>query len=532
VGSGRGEAMNVDPTKAALYIGRRFKLVDGHAWLVTSIMANGKDGKGDAHLVTLENVATSAETSMPLQDFETVLKSGSCGALDGFGLSDLGNSRRLVYRHGADLRFCDDWKRWLVWDGKRWANDRTGEVKRRAKDTVASIYAEAAQTPPDDRKALGKWAFTSEAGIRRREMIKSAESEPGIPVLPEDLDAHPWLLTIENGTLDLQTGDLLPHQQQDLITKLAPVVYNPDAKCPLWEAFLTRIMGDDMDLIGFLQRGMGYSLTGIINEKALFILYGKGDNGKTTFLEVNRALTGDYALRTPTQTLMAKKHDGVPNDIARLKGARFVSASESEEGRRLSESLIKDLTGGDTMSARFMRAEWFDFVPECKIWLATNHKPEIKGTDEAIWNRIKLVPFEVMIPKEEQDKELIEKLKAELPGILAWAVRGCLDWQRTGLNEPEKVKAATKEYQDEMDELGRFINECCVENNVAQVHKGKLYNAYQKWGGDLSKNKFGRAMTERGFPGRERDTRGDHIWKGIGLLDNEEEQDPYTQAMS
>ena len=523
--------MNVDPTKAALYIGRRFKL-DGKAWLVTNIMANGKDGKENTHLVTLENIITSAETSMPLQDFETILKSGSCGALDGFGLSDLGNGRRLVYRHGADLRFCDDWKRWLVWDGKRWANDRTGEVKRRAKDTVASIYAEAAQAPPDDRKPLGKWAFTSEAGIRRREMIKSAESEPGIPVLPEDLDAHPWLLTIENGTLDLQTGDLLPHQQQDLITKLAPVVYNPDAKCPLWEAFLTRIMGDDMDLIGFLQRGMGYSLTGIINEKALFILYGKGDNGKTTFLEVNRALTGDYALRTPTQTLMAKKHDGVPNDIARLKGARFVSASESEEGRRLSESLIKDLTGGDTMSARFMRAEWFDFVPECKIWLATNHKPEIKGTDEAIWNRIKLVPFEVMIPKEEQDKELIEKLKAELPGILAWAVRGCLDWQRTGLNEPEKVKAATKEYQDEMDELGRFINECCVENNVAQVHKGKLYNAYQKWGGDLSKNKFGRAMTERGFPGRERDTRGDHIWKGIGLLDNEEEQDPYTQAMS
>jgi putative DNA primase/helicase len=280
------------------------------------------------------------------------------------------------------------------------------------------------------------------------------------------------------------------------------------------------------ELRGFVQRASGYSATADTSEQCMMINHGSGMNGKSTFQEAIAAALGDYAMRAPTEMLMAKRSGGVPNDVARLKGARFVSASETEEGRRLAESLVKDLTGQDTITARFMKAEWFDFEPTHKLWLSTNHKPEIRGTDNAIWRRIRLVPWSVAIPPKEQDKKLPAKLRTELPGILAWIVRGCLDWRRGGLRPPNEVRRATIEYRAEMDILAVFISECCETGDDQRTYASDLYKAYKLWCDDTgerpeTQTKFGRRLTEKGYEnGGKGGARGAAI--RLGLMLNEE----------
>jgi putative DNA primase/helicase len=438
-----------------------------------------------------------------------------------FNLTDLGNARRLIHRRGRNLRYCWLWSKWLVWDGKRWIKDDSGEVYRLAKETVAGIYQEAAAANDEARKAIAKHAMRSEAGARIKEMVDLARSD--VPVMPDELDADPDLLNAENGTIDLRTGELQEHRREDLITKIAPVEYDPDAAAPAWATFLERVLPSE-ELREFVQRAAGYSATGDTSEQCMFINHGTGANGKSTFQETAAAALGDYAMRTPTETLLAKRSDGVPNDIARLKGARFVSASETEEGRRLAESRIKDLTGQDTISARFMRAEFFDFAPTHKLWLSTNHKPEIRGTDNAIWRRIRLVPWSVAIPPNEQDKKLAAKLRDELPGVLAWVVRGCLEWRRVGLRDPEAVCRATVEYRAEMDVLGAFLSECCVLGDDQDVAAADLYRAYSEWCKDtgeapVKQRRFGGQLTERGTFERYRGGKdGGHRWRGVDLL--------------
>src|SRR5439155_4535552 len=374
------------------------------------------------------------------------------------------------------------------------------------------------------REKLLKHALRSEQAARMQGMVTLAQSEPGIPVKPDQLDADPWALNVLNGTLDLRTGQLRPHRREDLITKLAPVVYDHEARYPLFLAFLDRIFAGNTELIGFVQRAVGYSLTGDVRERVLLILWGGGANGKSTLLETLRSMLGDYAMRTPTETLLVKHDGAIPNDVARLRGARFVSASEADEGKRLAEAQIKDMTGGETLSARFMRAEWFDFKPEFKLWLATNHKPVIRGTDKAIWDRIRLVPFNVRIPDGEQDKGLGAKLRAELPGILAWAVEGCLAWQRDGLGIAQDVQAATASYRAEMDVLAVFIGDVCTVSPAAKVSSKLLFSRYSKWceaNGErpLSQRALGEKLREKGFePGKvgHRGTRG---WLGIGIAE-------------
>ncbi|MDP9472822.1 MAG: phage/plasmid primase, P4 family, partial [Chloroflexota bacterium] len=446
-------------------------------------------------------------------------------------LTDLGNAQRLVTRHGRDLRYCHLWNKWLAWDGMRWQVDDSGEIVRRAKATVRGIYAEAKETSdPEERKSIARHALRSEADARIKAMISLAQSEPGIPIDPALLDTDPWLLTCLNGTINLRSGELLPHERVHYITKCAPVTHNPEATCPTWLAFLERIMAGDADLIGFLQRAIGYSLTGNTSERVFLILHGAGRNGKSTLLEVFRTLLGpDYAVRTPTDTLLAKREGGIPNDVARLRGARFVSASEADEGRRLAESTIKDLTGGDTISARFMRGEFFDFLPVFKLWLATNHRPVIRGTDLGIWDRIRLVPFSVRIPDDEQDRDLRQKLIAEAPGILAWAVRGCLDWQRHGLGTPSAVRQATAGYRADMDVLGAFLVDRCTIAPQARVAAKTLYADYQRWCEEtgekpLSQIAVGKQLAERGFtPARSGKGRG-RGWIGLGLLSETDEE--------
>jgi putative DNA primase/helicase len=436
--------------------------------------------------------------------------------------TDVGNAKRLVKQHGAALRYCYPYSNWLSWDGKRWQLDVTGEAERRAKDTIARVRIEAALLEDKaNRTALWNHARNSESDSRLRAMLSQARSEVGIAIKPDDLDSNPLLLNVNNGTLNLQNGELRPHRQADLITKLAPVDYDPHADCPMWESFLATIMGSKPGLTNFLRRAIGYSLTGDTSERAMFILYGSGANGKSTALETIRAVVGDYAARTPAETLLARRDNAIPNDVAKLKGARFVSASETDEGRRLAEAQIKDLTGGDTISARFMRAEWFDFKPECKLWLSTNHRPVVRGTDKAIWDRLKLIPFDVRIPEEQQDCKLLSKLKTELPGILAWAVCGCLEWQAEGLGVPEEVRNATGNYQSEMDVLANFIADACVLTPDARAGATSLFQAYKRWCDDNgercgSQRVFSASLTERGFFKRRSGKTGTEEWQGIG----------------
>jgi putative DNA primase/helicase len=441
-------------------------------------------------------------------------------------LTDLGNARRLVARYGQDMRYCHPWGRWLVWDGTRWAKDETGAVLRMAKDAVRNIYAEAAAAPDEStRKAIADHAKRSESALRIRAMVSLAESEPGIPVLPGELDRDPWLLNVKNGTIDLRTGELRPHRREDMLTKIVPVEYDPAAECPTWMAFLDRIMAGNRNLIGFLQRAAGYSLTASTQEQCFFLLHGTGANGKSVFLTTLLAATGDYGIQAAPDLLLKKSGESHPTEVADLFGARLVVATETEAGRRLAENLVKQLTGGDRLKARFMRQDFFEFGATHKIWLATNNKPVVKGTDYAIWRRIKLVPFTVTIPPEERDKSLPDKLLQELPGILAWAVKGCLEWQARGLDEPAEVTAATNAYRDEQDVLGSFISDCCVVQPWAKVSARDLYRAYMKWceeNGEhpLAQRNFGMRLAERGFLSK-KGTAGRYFWESIGLSEVE-----------
>ncbi len=424
----------------------------------------------------------------------------------GFNLTDMGNAERFVAHHGRDVRYCYPWGKWLVWTGAHWERDDSGRVHRLAKEAVRGIYAEASAAEDEGRrKAIAQHATRSEAEARIKAMLELAKSE--VPVSPDDLDADPWLLNVPNGALDLKSGELRPHRREDLLTKMVGAEYNPDAPAPAWAAFLERVLPGE-ELRRFVRRAAGYSLTGDTSEQVMFINHGGGNNGKSTFQEALSEALGDYAMRAPTEMLMVKRGGGVPNDVARLKGGRFVTASETEEGRRLAESLVKDLTGQDTITARFMRAEFFDFKPSHKLWLSTNHKPEIKGTDNAIWRRIRLVPWSVVVPPAERDRELPEKLRAELAGVLAWAVRGCIEWRREGLGESEEVRVATAEYRAEQDVLAAFIEEVCVVRPEAWVRFADLHGAYAAWceeARERAENKrgFGARLKERGFePGR------------------------------
>jgi len=467
--------------------------------------------------------------------------------------SDYTNALALVRDHGQDLRYCYPWKSWLVWTASHWKRDTSGAVVRMAKQTIKRLARHAEDLDDDTAvTALLAHVKSSLATAKLKALVESAQSEPGIPVQPEDLDGDRWLLNCTNGTLDLRTGIPRPHRQADLLTKCLPVAYDPHAACPTWERFFWRIMGgttrdedtEDMTagalenrqaadqrakrLIGFLQRAIGYSLTGETREQCLFVLHGSGANGKSTCLEVLQTLLGDYAQSTPSASLLAKdRHDGIPNDIARLRGARLVTAVEIGQGRRLNEELMKRLTGQDTMTARFLHAEFFDFRAEFKLFIACNHLPTITGTDHAIWRRIRLIPFTVTIPETEQDKDLPAKLQAELPGILRWAVEGCLAWQREGLGTPEEVIEATKDYRASMDVFEGFLADECYRLPGAQAKASELYDSYERWcnANDveaLNKRAFGMRLSDSGFT-PDKGTGGTRMWKGIGLPAQEED---------
>ena len=445
--------------------------------------------------------------------------------------TDLGNAERFVDSHRDRVLWCPARKAFLVWDGKRYRWDERGQVVKLAHQTARNVFHEAAATEDaDEQKAITKWAGASQNESRINAMLSQAK--PYLAVGMEELDRDPWLVNCQNGTLDLRTGRLKNHDPADRITKIVPVDYDPEAPCPRFERFLEEALVDGA-LIKFVKRYSGYTLTGVTRERLLAILYGFGKNGKTTLVELLHEALGDYARNTDVETLLIKKYQGVGNDVAALKGARFVSAAEVEKGRRLAESKVKQLTGRDTVTARFLFGENFDFKPEFKLWLSTNNKPVIQGTDDAIWDRIRLIPFKQRFEGRRADPKLPDKLRAELAGVFAWMVEGCLEWQEHGLEEPETVTEATNQYREEMDTLAAFLDETCVVGAAHRVLAERLYQRYAMWCDKSGEHKdpkkaFVARLEERGFS-RRRETagvnKGRYIWVGIGLRSDDEPPD-------
>ena len=437
-------------------------------------------------------------------------------------LSDVGNAQRLVRLFGTEVKYCFPWKKWIIWTGKKWEKDNKGQIVQRAKHTVRSLYHEAGNIENDgERRRVAAHALKSESCSKIKGIIELACDEPTIPILPADLDSNSWILPVCNGTIDLTSGKSRPHNKEDYNTKIVDIDFDPDAKCPMWLAFLDQMMNHNQELIDFLQKAVGYSLTGSTREQCIFILYGVGSNGKSTFLEVVSKVVGDYGTRIPPESLLSKKNDGgVNNDIARLAGARLVASAEGDEGKSLAESLVKQITGGETITARFLHQEFFDFKPQFKLFYATNHKPNIRGSDHAIWRRIRLIPFTIKIADEDQDKNLESKLSQELPGILNWALEGCLRWQKEGLEIPEEIRTATADYRDEMDTLSEFLETCCVYGNEYSIHNKTLKMAHDSWC-ELYKEKpmshieFSRKIQSKGFDKQK--TKSGRNWLGISL---------------
>jgi len=434
--------------------------------------------------------------------------------------TDIANARRLADAHGADIRFTEA-RGWLVWDGQRWAaDDHAIRVQGLAKRTAADIVSEA---KGDDEHRILRHARRSQSRGGIEAMIYLVRSEPGILASIDAFDEDPWLLNVANGTLELRTGRLRPQRRDDFLTKLVDIVFDEKAECPLWTEFLRRVTGRDEELHAYLRRLAGYLLTGVTTEQTFHFLYGDGANGKSVFCEVIALLLSEYAMIGQPQMIMTRRHSGVPNDIARLKGMRAVLMNETSHDSRFDEARLKDLTGTDSLTGRFLNREFFDFVPSHKLLLRGNHKPTIVGTDKGIWRRLHLVPYTVSIPEEEQDRHLLDKLRAELPGVLRWAVNGCLEWQLDGLAPPSVITHAVDQYRQESDTLGRFIEEHCGTRPNAQVQTSSFFRQYrdfcQQLGEpNLSQRDLAGDMERRGYR-RRRTTGGARIFEGLELRD-------------
>lgn len=438
--------------------------------------------------------------------------------------TDMGNAERFNRLAGDKIIFVQNIG-WHLWDGCRYVSNEEGVKELYKALVIKELYNEVSQKAQEHDtqsvKDMANWAKRSESDKNIISALASAASMEGIFVKPEDLDSDPMLLNVINGTLNLQTGALKNHDPDDLITKLAPVEFDPEATAPIWDRTLNRIFAGNQALINFFKRAIGYSITGKISEQCWFIMHGVGANGKSLTSNSLKDMLGDYAgPGAPNLLMMARGgSDRHPTELADLMGKRMVVCQETEEGRRLSEVLVKQMTGGDAIKARYMRQDFFEFDPTHKLWVATNHKPVIKDTTESTWRRIRLIPFEVVIPAAERDQELPKKLKKEWSGILNWALEGCLEWQRDGMNPPEEVMAATSEYRNDQDIISKFIAEECFESPELRTQLNDLFEGYKSWCERnceivRTKNAFSRGLTEREYV---KEVSGVTFYRGLGL---------------
>jgi putative DNA primase/helicase len=444
-------------------------------------------------------------------------------APDPLRLTDLGNAERLAARHGHQLRYAPG-RGWYAWDRRRRRRDTDGEAMRRTKETIRAIYIEAAGVEDDDqRKRIVAHARRSEAEPRLKAALALAQSEGDLVVDGTRLDREPLLLTVNNGTIDLRTGELRAHRPEDWITKFAGVEYDPDATDSVWGAFLARTTGGDGDLASFLQRAVGYTITGSTAEHKLFFAHGPGATGKTTFLEAVKGTLGEYAATSDFETFLKRRGDaGVRNDIARLEGLRLVVSVEVDEGKQFAEGLLKLISGGDTVTARYLYREAFEFQPQFKLWLAANHRPRVNADDGAMWRRIIQVPFVEFVPPAEQDTTLSQRLRTPQAkaAILAWALEGCLDWQSQGLQIPDRVRAYTEEYRAENDRLADWLADHCRFQPDAVTTAADLRDSYEQWAAangekPVASRTWGDSLRARGCsPDRQARLR---VWRGIGF---------------
>ena len=436
--------------------------------------------------------------------------------------TDGGNGEAFKLLHGDRFRFDHTRRLWLVWNGRYWARDVDGAADRAALQTARKRRSAAASMIDSlsVKERIG-WALWSESVWRRKAMLESARSMEGLATTSACFDRKHFLLTVGNGTLDLRAGKLRPVRPEDLITRASDIPYDATARCPEWERFLQAVFNGDAALINFVWRAVGYSLTGDTREQCLFLLFGLGANGKSTFLEILLRLLGHHAATTPFSTFMLQKNQGPRNDLAALHGARLVKAVETQRQAALDEPVIKEITGGDTIAARFLYGEFFSFKPKFKVWLATNQKPVIRGTEDAIWRRIRLIPFNRQFKGSHRDPTMSGKLVGELDGIQAWAVRGCLFWQKQGLGEAPSVESATSQYRQESDQVGRFLEDKCLFDREHQISGSELYEAYASWSRSQGEEPEPNNVFARSIAGRriiKKRGRQGMLYQGLGLL--------------
>lgn len=426
------------------------------------------------------------------------------GAQDAqFPLTDSGNAEHFAARYGDVVRYDHRRERWLLWRTHRWCPDLDEEIRRLSKLSSRDRFKSAAACEDlKERERMAKWAIQSESKSKLDALLALAKAETPVADSGENWDQDPALLGVANGVVDLQSGRLRAGRQDDRLTMSTGVEFDPAAICPRWERFVLEVFGEDEELAGFVRRAIGYSLTGHTGEQCLFLCYGTGANGKSTLVSTLTSLLGDYGWNMPFSTVELNQRGSIPNDMAALVGRRFVVASETNDGTRLNEARVKALTGCDPITARFLHAEFFTFRPVAKIWLSVNHKPVVSDDSHGFWRRIRLIPFQRTFSV---NPALGTELYAEREGILAWAVRGCLEWQEFGLTPPRIVSEATKEYAFESDPLGEFIAEFCLIGDNRKAGAAELYSHYVAWANyrnfsereRMSNTMFGRKMSAR-----------------------------------
>jgi putative DNA primase/helicase len=442
-------------------------------------------------------------------------------------LTDYGNAQRLVQTFGRDLRYTPGWG-WLAWDGSRWQRDQQGHIQHMAKRTARGIREEARAASDTHREHLVRWQRQSESSARIAAMVELARSEPEVAVTVHAFDPDPWLLTVANGTIDLRDGTLRGHRREDLITQMSPVTYVPDGRCAVWERFLRDLSGDAA-LERFLQRAVGYTLTGSTSEEVFFFAHGPAATGKSTFMEAIKGVFGDYAATANFETFLKKRSDaGARPDLARLAGPRLAIASEVADGRAFDVQVVKAITGGDTITARYLYKDEFEFKPQFKLWFAANSRPAVDPGDTGMWRRVLAIPFTAHVPKERRDPSLKLRLTSH-PGtqsaILRWAVEGCLWWQRTGLAPPEIITGSIRAYRAENDPVTAWLDACCTLEPHAWTAARSLTDSYEQWSEanhrpSLSDRDWGRALRALGLE-RDRKT-GVRGWAGIRLTEQDQ----------
>ena len=425
-----------------------------------------------------------------------------------FHYTDSGNAERLLDAYGGDIRYCPPWKCWYIWNNERWMRDDYNKIMILATEVVKSIAGEVNLIDSEDeRRACLKWAFRSEDLNKKNNMVVSAA--PYVPIKPQDLDSNPNLMTVKNGTVELDTLKFRPFRKSDYVSKMADVAYDPKSKCALWEKHLNMVFEGDQGFIRDFQMMCGYSLLGENPEQVFFILYGGGKNGKSVTLDVLQALLGDYSATLPAEALMENRSrsggDATPELMA-MVGARMVISGEADENCSLSEAMVKKWTGDSKVTVRGLYKDAVEISTTQKIFLATNHKPKIKGSDLGIWRRIWLLPFTHEIPEADRDLHIIEKLLDERDGIYMWMLEGLRGYIENGsrLRKPEKVSSAVETYKSENDILGQFITDCCVVDPDGRESKAIIRSEYVKWcsqnGEDpMSARKFNKIFREKGI---------------------------------